>query len=159
MEYFQWVCGSSLGIDTINHIYLSWCDFYTLDALQVKMTSTLSYNTSTISPSVNLTCEASQFGRKDSEQTKPSRIEWFSPHNLNSAKKECKAGLPETTVLSCTLIVGVLTKENVGNYTCKASDRDNHCWRTTFELDFQGKQETSTRCRKKPTVGIHKVSA
>ncbi|KAL9986760.1 hypothetical protein ACROYT_G000951 [Oculina patagonica] len=39
--------------------------------------------------------------------------------------------------MSCTLIIGVLTKDNVGNYTCKANDDRHHCRVKTFEVDFQ----------------------
>ncbi|KAL9986753.1 hypothetical protein ACROYT_G000943 [Oculina patagonica] len=118
------------------------------NAPQVKISSTRSPT----GTSINLTCEASQADKMAlSDQTKPRSIEWFDPQDKQARK--CKAGSPVAKVMSCTLIIGVLTKDTVGNYSCKASDGRYHCRTKPFEVDFQGAESTNkSKAQPKQTV-------
>ena len=49
---------------------------------------------------------------------KTEKIEWFNPQD--NRMDGCRAELQAASVKNCTLMVAVLMKDKVGNYTCRA---------------------------------------
>ena len=71
-----------------------------------------------------------------SQKLRPKRIEWFDAQDKRV--NDCQAESPAASVKNCTLMVGVLTKDKVGNYTCRTRNSYNHCWTKTIQVNFQG---------------------
>ena len=114
-----------------------------LDSPQIEISVTRSPNTLTNGTSVSLTCKAWQ--KNDmAVKLRPNGIEWFSPHG--NQVKECRTESQAAAVMNCTLVVGVLTKDKVGIYTCRTRNSYYHCWTGTIQVDdFQGNCEKTSK--------------
>ena len=106
---------------------------------QINISSTPPSNKLSIGATINLTCTAWQpddMARNPSK--KPHRIEWFDPQNKPIGDK-CRAGFTVASLMRCTLMVGALTDEKLGNYTCRVRDTYNYCSTKSFEIKLRGK--------------------
>ncbi|KAJ7390557.1 hypothetical protein OS493_024595 [Desmophyllum pertusum] len=108
--------------------------------IQGKPLIKISSNKLTVGKIVNLTCKAWQNDTLAMKfpKSRPHRVEWLDPQGRR-AGNECLAGsLPATNDMSCPLMVGLLTKETLGSYTCKASNDYGTASNKIFEINFQG---------------------
>ena len=104
----------------------------------IKISSTSSSNKLPIGATINLTCTAWQTDELAMNyiRTRPHRIEWFDPQGKRVGN-DCRAGWPPAKLMKCTLDVGALTEEKLGNYTCRARNRYNYCSTKRFEIGFE----------------------
>ena len=108
---------------------------------KINISSTPSSNNLAIGATINLTCTAWQTDdMARNPRTKPYKIEWFDPQDRRVGDS-CRAGFPVALLMRCTLMVGALTDENLGNYTCRARNFYNYCSTKRFEIKLRGKHE------------------
>ena len=104
----------------------------------IEISSTPSSNTFPINATVNLTCKAWQTDDDDPE-TRPFKIYWYGPQGKRVGKG-CEAASLAVKEMSCPLMVGPLTKDKFGVYTCKAINRKySRCSIKIFEIRLLGK--------------------
>ena len=109
---------------------------------RIDISSTPPFNKLSIGAAINLTCTAWQTEQLASKpRTKPYRIEWFDAEDKRIIEFQCQAGWPPARRMKCTLEVGVLTEEKLGNYTCRASNWYNYCSTKKFHIGLQGKEK------------------
>ena len=106
----------------------------------INISSTPPSNKLPIGAAINLTCSAWQTEElaKKAPRTRLQRIEWFDPRDRRIGD-ECRAESPAAASMKCTRMIGALTEEKFGNYTCKASNGYNYCSNKRFSITLQGK--------------------
>ena len=131
-----------------------------LDSPQIEISVTRSpANTLPNGTSVNLTCKVWQKDdmamKSSNSNLRPNGIEWFNPQDRQV--KECgRTESQAASVLKCTLMVGVLTKDKLGIYTCKTSNPYYYCWTRKIQVDaFQGKWEKTNKLLPFNELGIN----
>ena len=107
----------------------------------IKISSTPSSNELRVGASIKLTCTAWQTDELTmrSPEKRPYTIYWYDPQDKRVGER-CQAGLPAAKEMSCSLMVGPLTKKQFGFYTCKAINGDKECSNKRFEINLEGKQ-------------------
>ena len=109
---------------------------------RIDISSTPPSNKLSIGAAINLTCTAWQTDQlARNPRTKPYRIEWFDTQDKRINEFQCRAEWPPARVMKCTLEVGTLTEEKLGNYTCRARNWDNYCSTKKFHVGLQGKEK------------------
>ena len=104
---------------------------------QINISSTPPSNKLSIGAAINLTCTSWQTNELAKDpKTRPHVIEWFDPQNKRIGS-QCRAGSKPARLMKCTLEVGALTDEKLGNYTCKASNMYYRCSTKTFQVARQ----------------------
>ena len=111
------------------------------DEPRINILSTPPSNKLSIGAAINLTCTAWQTEQlAKNPRTKPYRIEWFDPQDRQMGF-QCLAGWPPARLMRCTIEVGVLTEEKLGNYTCRAWNWYDHCSTKIIEIGPKGKEK------------------
>jgi hypothetical protein len=104
----------------------------------IEISSTPPSNKLNIGVPVILTCAAWQPHGQKSEKTRPKKIEWFDPQDKR-IKTDCEAESSPAPGMNCTITVGALTNETLGNYICRARNYYHYCSTKKIPLSLQGK--------------------
>ncbi|KAJ7324060.1 hypothetical protein OS493_030233 [Desmophyllum pertusum] len=104
----------------------------------IKISSTPSSNELRVGASIKLTCTAWQTDELTmrSPEKRPYTIYWYDPQDKRVGER-CQAGLPAAKEMSCSLMVGPLTKKQFGFYTCKAINGYKECSNKRFEINLE----------------------
>ena len=108
---------------------------------RINISSTPPSDKLSIGAAINLTCTAWQTEQlAKNPRKKPYRIEWFDTQDKRIGF-QCEAKWPPASLMKCTLEVGALTEEKLGNYTCRARNWYNYCSTKKIQIGPQGKEK------------------
>ena len=110
---------------------------------RIKIQSSPSFNRFSFGIPLNLTCIASENDELQTKQlvasSRPILIRWFDPQNHLAKDCTSKASLSEAAAMTCTLMVGPLTLNKSGNYTCQAK-AESPCSLKSIPIRIHGKK-------------------